>query len=270
RFKITTPSGRVVTPPKGNYWRFSPETFKKAVAEGRVWFGKNGDALPVIKTYLSDISDGVVPGTWWPNNEVGSNQEAKRDHLRKLFPDIEPFATPKPERLLERIITIGSDPGDIVLDCYAGSGTTAAVAHKLGRRWVTIEASASTIARYTAPRLRKVVDGSDLGGITTAKGRVSDLDLPENVTTESLDQARKVLEQLMEHGSLDVDEVALKEIVAQLKTKPSKERIWDGGGGFRLLKVEDSQLTVEGGLPLLADAESNLLPRFVAAQLGYR
>jgi hypothetical protein len=79
-----------------------------------------------------------------------------------------------------------------------------------------------------------------------------------------------VLEQLAEHGPLDVDEVALKEIVAQLKTKPSKERIWDGGGGFRILKVEDPQLTIKGGLPLLADVESNLLPRFVAAQLGYR
>jgi adenine-specific DNA-methyltransferase len=270
RFEITTPSGRVATPPKGNYWRFSRETFRKAVEEDRVWFGKNGDALPVIKTYLSEISVGVVPGTWWPNNEVGSNQEAKRDHLRKLFPDIEPFATPKPERLLERIITIASNPGEIVLDCYAGSGTTAAVAHKLGRRWVTVEASSSTVARYAAPRLGKVVDGSDLLGITVAKGRKTDLDLPDGVSPEDLDHARKVIEALIDNSSLDVDEAALKELISQLQTKPSKERIWHGGGGFRLLRIEDSQLTVTGGFALLADAGSELLPRFAAAQLGYR
>lgn len=168
RYPIKLPSGREVQPPPGNYWRFSPESFAKAVAEGRVWFGRTGDSMPIIKRYLTDVQQGVVPRTWWPADEVGSNQEAKRDHLRKMFPGIEPFSTPKPERLLERVIHIGSNPGDIVLDCFGGSGTTAAVAHKMGRRWVTAEVLPATVATFTAERLRKVVDGKDLGGITDA------------------------------------------------------------------------------------------------------
>ena len=166
RFEIELPSGRVVTPPEGNYWRFSRENFEQARAEGRVWFGRRGDSMPVIKRYLSQVKDGVVPRSWWPADEVGHNQEAKRDHLRKMFPHGAPFATPKPERLLERVIHIASNPGDIVLDCFAGSGTTAAVAHKMGRQWVTAELSTSTVEQFTLPRLTKVVRGEDPGGIT--------------------------------------------------------------------------------------------------------
>lgn len=184
RFPVTTPSGRVVRPPQGNYWRFSESTLELARAENRVWFGKSGDALPVIKTYLSEIAEGVVPGTWWSSDEVGSNQEAKRDHLRKMFPDIEPFSTPKPERLLSRVLQIGSNIGDLVLDCFAGSGTTAAVAQKLGRRWITVELSQANVDQFTVPRLRKVVEGADPGGITSTTERVAVADLPDGVSPE--------------------------------------------------------------------------------------
>lgn len=170
RFPIKLPSGRVVTPPPGTYWRFTEKRFKQAVAEERVYFGRDGDSMPVIKTYLSEAQDGVVPRTWWPASEVGSNQEAKRDHLRKMFPDHEPFATPKPERLLHRIIHIATDPGDIVLDCFLGSGTTAAVAHKMGRRWVGVERSRETVEKFTAPRLGKVVAAEDPRGVTETVG----------------------------------------------------------------------------------------------------
>ncbi len=125
RFPITLPSGRIVRPREGRYWAFAESTFERARAEGRVWFGRDGDSLPLIKRYLSDVKDGVPPKTWWPAVGAGSNQEAKRDHLRKLLPDAPPFDTPKPERLLQRIIHIGSNPGDIILDCFLGSGTTA-------------------------------------------------------------------------------------------------------------------------------------------------
>jgi len=167
RYPITLPSGRVVTPPSGNFWRFSRSTFEAALAEGRVYFGKDGDRLPVIKKYLSDIQNGVVPKTWWPADEVGSNQEARRDHLRKLLPDIEPFATPKPERLLRRILEISTNPGDLVLDSFAGSGTTGAVAQKLGRRWIMVELG-DHCDTHIVPRLRKVIDGTDSGGVTEA------------------------------------------------------------------------------------------------------
>lgn len=169
-FPIELPSGRIVRPPKGNYWRFTQDRFDIARREGRVHFGKTGDSMPVIKTYLSEAKDGVVPQTWWPSAEVGSNQEAKRDHLRKLFPDIAPFATLKPERLIERVLHIASNPGDLVLDCFGGSGTTAAVAQKMGRRWVTTEILPETVATFTAPRLEAVVAGADPGGITSVLG----------------------------------------------------------------------------------------------------
>jgi len=170
RFPIELPSGRVVTPPPGNYWRFTRERFDIAVSEGRVYFGREGDSLPVIKTYLTEAKAGVVPHSWWSSDEVGSNQEAKRDHLRKMFPGIEPFATPKPERLLERVLHISTNPGDVVVDVFGGSGTTAAVAHKTGRRWVTAEILPATVASFTRPRLEKVVAGEDPGGVTRAVG----------------------------------------------------------------------------------------------------
>jgi adenine-specific DNA-methyltransferase len=169
RFPITLPSGRIVVPPKGNYWRFSIDNFEKARSEGRVHFGNKGDSMPVIKRYLTEVQQGVVPRTWWPAEEVGSNQDAKRDHLRKLLPDIEPFATPKPEQLLERILQVATSPNDLVLDSFAGSGTTGAVAHKMGRRWIMVELG-EHCHTHIIPRLQKVIDGEDLGGISESAG----------------------------------------------------------------------------------------------------
>jgi adenine-specific DNA-methyltransferase len=168
RYEITLPSGRTVVPPKGVFWRYARENFDRALAEDRVYFGKDGDGMPIVKRYLSEVQGGVVPRTLWLASEVGSNMTAKRDHLRKMFPDLPAFATPKPEGLLERVIHIATDPGDIVLDCFAGSGTTAAVAHKMGRRWVTSELSPSNLANYTRPRLEKVVNNEDPRGITAS------------------------------------------------------------------------------------------------------
>jgi adenine-specific DNA-methyltransferase len=168
RFPITLPSGRVVRPKAGRYWAFSEETFSKARAEGRAYFGKDGNRLPLIKRYLEIVREGVAPRTWWPAEEAGTNQSAKRDHLSKLLPEIEPFATPKPEELLQRIIHINTNPGDLVLDSFLGSGTTAAVAHKMGRRWIGIEMGEHTTTHCT-PRLQKVIDGEQ-GGISTAVG----------------------------------------------------------------------------------------------------
>jgi adenine-specific DNA-methyltransferase len=167
RFPILLPSGREVVPPKGNYWRFSRENFERAKAEGRVHFGVKGDSMPVIKRYLTEVQQGVVPRTWWPADEAGSNQDAKRDHLRKLLPEIEPFATPKPEQLIQRVLLISTAQGELVLDSFAGSGTTAAVAHKMGRRWVTVELG-EQIHTHIIPRLKKVIDGEDPGGVTDA------------------------------------------------------------------------------------------------------
>jgi len=167
RFPILLPSGRSIVPPPGNYWRFSENTLKQAQAEDRVYYGKDGDRLPIIKSYLSEVQSGFVPKSWWPSVEVGSNQSAKRDHLRKLLVDIEPFSTPKPENLVHRALTISTSPGDLVLDSFAGSGTTGATAHKMGRRWIMIELG-EHCHTHVIPRLKKVIDGEDLGGISDA------------------------------------------------------------------------------------------------------
>lgn len=169
RFEIVLPSGRVVVPPPSRGWAFSKANFENARLEGRVYFGNDGNGMPIIKRYLSEVQVGVVPRTWWTADESGHNQEAKRDHLNKLLPDIEPFATPKPERLLQRIIHIATNPGDLVLDSFAGSGTTGAVAHKMGRRWIMIELG-EHCHTHIIPRLKKVIDGEDSGGITEAVG----------------------------------------------------------------------------------------------------
>jgi len=166
RWPITLPSGRVVRPPNGRGWAFSIDTFETARSEGRVYCGRDGDGMPIIKRYLSEVQDGVVPRSWWPADDAGHNQEAKRDHLNKLLQGVTPFATPKPERLLQRILTIATNPGELVLDSFAGSGTTGAVAQKMGRRWIMIELGEHCYS-HLLPRIRKVVDGKDPYGITT-------------------------------------------------------------------------------------------------------
>lgn len=167
RFPVILPSGRQVVPPPGRGWSFSRDTLERARAENRVYFGANGDGMPIIKRYLSEVQQGVVPRTWWNADEAGHNQEAKRDHLNKLLVGVEPFPTPKPERLLQRILTIATNPGDLVLDSFGGSGTTGAVAHKMGRRWIMVELG-EHCHTHIIPRLKKVIDGQDPGGISDA------------------------------------------------------------------------------------------------------
>ena len=170
RYEIELPSGRKVAPPRGRHWNGKRPRYEKLLAEGRLWFGEDGDSLPRVKDYLGLEKVGLVPTTWWPRDEVGDNNESKGE-IQALFPKKDDvFQTPKPERLIERIVHIGSEPGDVVLDCFLGSGTTAAVAHKLGRRWIGIENSAATLTDYAIPRLTKVVKGDDPGGITKAVG----------------------------------------------------------------------------------------------------
>lgn len=193
RFEVTLPSGRVVRPPDGRYWAFSPETLEKARAEGRAYFGQDGNRLPIIKRYLSEVRSGVAPRTWWPADEVGTNQSAKRDHLNKLLAGIPPFETPKPETLLKRILEISTNPGDLVLDSFAGSGTTGAVAHKMGRRWIMVELG-EHCHTHILPRLRKVIDGEDHGGISEMR----DLLWESKITLAQLRRGAELLKECEE------------------------------------------------------------------------
>ena len=165
-YTIITPSGRQVSPPKGSHWRMLEDQFWKMVKDGRIVFGEKGDNNPAVKLFLREVQEGLVPRTWWSHTEVGHSQEAKRE-IQALFPNEIPFDTPKPERLLSHVITIASNPADIILDSFAGSGTTGAVAHKMGRRWIMVELG-EHCHTHIIPRLKKVIDGDDQGGISKA------------------------------------------------------------------------------------------------------
>jgi adenine-specific DNA-methyltransferase len=161
-------TGKKIWPKKTAVWRYNEETHLRHVAERLVYWGRDGDNdVPAYKRFLHDVDQGVVAQTIWGWREVGHNQDAKREQ-QALHPK-DPFGTPKPEGLLHRIIEIGSNPGDWVLDSFAGSGTTGAVAHTMGRRWIMVELG-EHCHTHIIPRLKKVVDGADPGGVTEATG----------------------------------------------------------------------------------------------------
>jgi len=162
-YPIMTPSGKEIYPTKGRCWVTSKERMLELIADNRVWFGERGDNVPRLKRFLSDVKEGLTPSTIWYQQEVGHNQEARQE-AKKIISE-NAFATPKPERLLQRIIYLSTNENDIVLDSFLGSGTTTAVAHKMKRRWIGIELGEHAIT-HCLPRLRKVVDGEDKGGIT--------------------------------------------------------------------------------------------------------
>ena len=163
-YVITAPTGKQHRPPAGSCWKVVEAKYHELVAADLIYFGKDGNSVPSRKQFLERI-DGMVPWTWWPHEEAGHNDEAKRE-VQVLFGADDAFATPKPERLLQRILTIASNPDDIVLDSFLGSGTTAAVAQKMGRRYIGIEMG-NHARTHCLPRLQKVIDGEQ-GGISAS------------------------------------------------------------------------------------------------------
>jgi len=164
---INPNTGEKILPKKTRVWAFDQSTHARHVSENMIYWGKDGNnSTPRLKKFQSQLkAPGRVPTTIWPYDEVGHNQDANREQ-QSLNPK-DPFKTPKPERLIERIITLATNPGDLVLDSFAGSGTTGAVAHKMGRRWIMVELGGHCHT-HIIPRLQKVIDGTDQGGISKA------------------------------------------------------------------------------------------------------
>ncbi len=162
-YPITTPSGKEVLPAAGRSWSRPPNEIERLRADNRLWFGPRGDAKPSLKRFLTEVQEGIVARTIWLRSEVGDNEESKKE--AKLLNEKEIFATPKPERLISRVLQIATNPGDWVLDSFAGSGTSGVVAQKMGRRWIMVELG-EHIHTHIIPRLQKVIDGADQGGIT--------------------------------------------------------------------------------------------------------
>ncbi len=159
-YPITGPTGRVFYPPKGRGWKWTQETYARRLAEGRVYFGKNGDSFPSIKTHLADARPFRVCSSVWGCDEVGSTEGTTKE-LQKCLNRTDVFSTSKPEPLIERILTLCTKEGDLVLDPFAGSGTTGVVAARMGRKWIMIEESDS-VEKYIIPRLEK--EGISYGG----------------------------------------------------------------------------------------------------------
>lgn len=166
QYDIVTPTGLVLRPPRGRSWYATEQTYRDLLDDDRLWFPKGGDGSPRLKLFAHQLR-GLVPFTVWGASDTGTNDEAKR-HLLTMFPGVEVFDTPKPEALLERIIHIATNPGELVVDIFGGSGTTAAVAHKMRRRWLVAERNIQTVQDFLLPRIQHVVAGSDLGGISEA------------------------------------------------------------------------------------------------------
>jgi adenine-specific DNA-methyltransferase len=167
-YALTSPEGTEIYPKKQDgtdgAWRWGREKVEQE--KSRIeWRRGRSEWTPYFRIY-ADTSSGRPPETLWFHAEVGSNRTSKAE-IKALFPDLTPFSTPKPERLLQRVIELSTNPGDLVLDSFAGSGTTGAVAHKMGRRLILVELG-EHVHTHILPRLRKVVDGEDPGGITAA------------------------------------------------------------------------------------------------------
>ena len=166
-YEITNPAtGIKYYPPKGRVWLTSKERMNVLISSRRVFFGRDGRGAPQLKRYLHEVQKGIVPISWWPHEDTGHNDESRKEQ-KALFPN-SPFSTPKPERLLKRIFEIATNSNDIVLDSFTGSGTTAAVAHKMGRRYIGIEMGDHAMT-HCVPRLQKVIEGEQ-GGISESVG----------------------------------------------------------------------------------------------------
>ena len=273
-YPVTTPSGRVIEgPPSGSYWRISEEELARLDADNRIYWGPDGKSRPYIKRFLSEVATGRVPTSVWAPEEVGFVRNGKEES-RALVGDV--FSTPKPERLLERIIHIATNPGDLILDIFGGSGTTAAVAHKMGRRWVTCELVEDTIGRFTRPRLEKVVRGEDPGGITLTKGERVDATeggLPEGISAEDAQKLTTLLNKSITDREDLKKHPVIGELKALVKTVKSRDTVnWRGGGSFRVARLSPSCFDYDPDLNLTTLTEAatgSTLVESVAANLGF-
>lgn len=273
-YPLVSPDGTSVYPvrPDGSdgAWRWAADTAERD-AWRIEWIKGRSGWNPYYRVYADH--EGTPPSTLWKHTEVGSTRTAKAES--KAISGGAPFDTPKPEELMRRILEIGTKPGDIVLDCFVGSGTTAAVAHKLKRRWVAVEWSEETLTAFTIPRLTKVVKGKDQGGITEHEVRAAHPNLPASLREGDGRQAATVVKKYFEEGLLaDLEEATVKKVQKLLRasdrTKVSTDVLWMGGGGFRILDVAPSMFVEEAGVIYLADwASDDALAEPVAAQLGY-
>lgn len=167
QFAIQTPSGEQVLPPKGRYWRCNEQRYREWLNDGRIWFGKEGNGRPYLKKFLNEVQDGLTLETWWRHEDAGTNKEATIE-LKRLFDGAQVFDTPKPVKLIKRILSLFGDKESLVLDFFAGSGTTGDAVMRLNhedggnRRFILVQVPQltgtekyRTIADITKDRLKR-------------------------------------------------------------------------------------------------------------------
>lgn len=273
-YEVITPSGKTVRPSNGRAWAVTSDVMQQMRDRGELYFGLDGSGMPNTIRYLKD-DEGLVPWTWWPHEEVGNNDDAKKEIIA-LFGDSSVFDTPKPERLMERIIRIASNPGDLVLDFFGGSGTTAAVSHKLGRRWITVELKESNARRFIIPRLTKVQQGTDGVGVSVEE-KTSFTDASLNGVIKVGD-AKAVLRALKSLRQVDLKSISTEdtgalfvELKERLSTVQVSEDVLDGGG-FTVARMGPSMYEVDdedGEVYLSAEATNGAWSKAVAGQLKF-
>jgi adenine-specific DNA-methyltransferase len=237
-YKIVTPGGVEYEPPPNRCWGNIESEYLRQKAEGRMWFGKDGKGRPRVKTYLSE-TEGVSAWSWWPHGETGHNQEAKKEINSIMGPDV-PFDTPKPTRLIERILQIATNPGDLVLDSFAGSGTTghavlkmnAAAKEAEARRFILVEMDEKIAPDITRERVKRVAEGYPARG---TKGET----VPG--LGGSFRYVRLGDELFDEHGRINETKVRFTDLARHVyfseTGEPLVERMKDEGGRMKLKKA---------------------------------
>ncbi len=265
-------------------WSLSEQAVEQFNDENRLIWKRRADPLnggekwvPYTREYAPMLPERPWQTIW---SDLPTTRQAKA-HITSLFPGATAFDTPKPEQLLERIINMASSPGEVVLDVFGGSGTTAAVAHKLGRRWVTAELLDTVFEGFTRPRLVKVISGHDGGGISSTSARESLNGLDAfGISAAEASAFQRVLKKLRAIESLGLETgaghtEALDSLRRVTDTKTVDTTVWEGGGGFRELVVDSAvfQVSELAGMTIMSvvpGSSYEQLARSVAAQLGYR
>lgn len=202
-YDVVGPTGKIFNVPYGKHWVYSEENMRALIADNRIWFGKNGASFPRKKRYLSEVQQGRKPDSWWTSKEVGHNQEGARE-LKAIFNGEVVFTNPKPIRLIERIITMGSNNDSIILDFFAGSGTTGHAVMKLNaedggnRRFILCTNNENNICRdVTYERIKRVIDKEDYTA-SLKYYKIDYLPIDERMYYEYADELLKHIRELVE------------------------------------------------------------------------